>query len=65
LLGALFIPFVGGSHSFENWVIAAIPFAAFHACAYMYSSYRILPLLLFWLSVAFILAYQYYGPGWQ
>jgi hypothetical protein len=64
LLGAIFIPFVNNSNSFENWVIAAIPFAAFHACTYFYSSLRILPILLFWLTIAFILGYQYYGPGW-
>ncbi len=64
LLGALFIPFINSSHSFENWIMAAIPLAAFHACTYLYSSLRIFPLLLFWITVAFILGYQYYGPGW-
>ena len=64
LLGAIFIPFVNTNNSFENWVMAAIPFAAFHACTYLYSTYRIFPVLLFWLSVAFILVYQYSGPGW-
>lgn len=60
LLGAIFIPFVNNSDTFENWVITAIPFAAFHACTYLYSTIRILPMLLFWLTVAFILGYQYY-----
>jgi hypothetical protein len=60
LLGAMFIPFVNSSDTFENWVITAIPFAAFHACTYLYSSIRIVPLLLFWLTVGFILGYQYY-----
>jgi hypothetical protein len=64
LLGAIFIPFVNNSDSFENWVMAAIPFAAFHACTYLYSSLRIIPLLLFWLTVAFVLGYQYYDLGW-
>jgi hypothetical protein len=64
LLGAIFIPFVNSSDTFENWVMAAIPFAAFHACTYLYSTLRIIPLLLFWLTVAFILGYQYYGQGW-
>src|SRR5688572_22278622 len=65
LLGAIFIPFVNNSETFENWVIAAIPFAAFHSCAYLYANLRIIPLLLFWLTVAFVLGYQYYGPGWR
>lgn len=64
LLGAIFVPFVNSSDTFENWVMAAIPFAAFHACSYLYSTFRIFPILLFWLTVAFILAYQYLGPGW-
>lgn len=64
LLGAIFVPFVNNSDTFENWVMAAIPFAAFHACTYLYAPARILPLLLFWVTVAFILGYQYAGPGW-
>jgi hypothetical protein len=64
LLGAVFIPFVNSSDTLENWVMAAIPFAAFHACTYLYSTLRIFPLLLFWLTVAFILGYQYYELGW-
>lgn len=64
LVGAIFIPFFNNSESFENWVIVAIPLAAFHACTYLYANFRVLPNLVFWLSVAFILAYQYYGPGW-
>ncbi|HMU47033.1 MAG TPA: hypothetical protein PKC72_11735 [Chitinophagaceae bacterium] len=64
LLGAIFVPFFTNSESFENWVIVAIPLAAFHACTYLYANFRVLPNLAFWLSVAFILAYQYYGPGW-
>ena len=64
LFGAIFIPFVNNSDTFENWVMAAIPFAAFHACTYLYSTFRIIPLLIFWLTVAFILGYQYYEIGW-
>jgi hypothetical protein len=65
LLTALIIQFVNVSNGFENWLSAAIPLAAFHACTYLYSTLRIIPNLLFWLSVAFIVAYQYWGPGWQ
>jgi hypothetical protein len=64
LLGALLIPFVNYSNDFENWIMVAIPLASFHACTYLYSTLRIFPLLLFWISVAFIIGYQYYGPTW-
>jgi hypothetical protein len=65
LLVAIFIPFVNTSNTFENWVMAAVPFAAFHSCTYFYPPRKTFPLILFWISVAFVLAYQYYGPGWS
>lgn len=64
LLGAIFIPFVNNSNTLENWVMVAIPFAAFHACTYLYSTFKIIPVLIFWFTVAFIVGFQYYGPGW-
>ncbi|TMI90342.1 MAG: hypothetical protein E6H06_17525 [Bacteroidetes bacterium] len=65
LLVAIFVPFVNTSNTFENWVMATVPFAAFHSCAYFYPPRKLFPLLLFWVSVAFVLVYQYYGPGWE
>jgi hypothetical protein len=64
LLAALLLPFVNTSDTFENWIMAMIPMAAFHASAYHYPPMRLIPLLLFWVTVAFILTYQYYQPGW-
>jgi hypothetical protein len=64
LLVAIFVPFVNSSNTFENWIMAAVPFAAFHACTYFYPPRKIIPLVLFWISVAFVLLYQYAGPGW-
>jgi hypothetical protein len=64
LLVAIFVPFVNTSNTFENWVMAAVPFSTFHACTYFYPTRKIFPLILFWVSVAFILFYQYAGPGW-
>jgi len=64
LLVAFFVPFVNTSNTFENWVMAAVPFSAFHACTYFYPPRKLFPLILFWISVVFVLVYQYYGPGW-
>lgn len=64
LLISLFLPLVGENQSFEGWIIAAVPFAAFHACAYLYSSYKIVPVILFWVSLIFVLAWQYFGHSW-
>jgi hypothetical protein len=64
LFTALLLPFVNTSDTFENWVMAMVPLAAFHASAYLYPTWRVFPLVFFWISVAFVIAYQYYGPGW-
>jgi Family of unknown function (DUF6427) len=66
LLVALLMPFVNTGETFENWIMGAVPLAAFHSCAYLYTRWKIFPHILFWLTVAFILAYQYsdIGPGW-
>lgn len=64
LLVAVATPFVNSTNNYENWVIAAVPFAAFHACTYFYPSRKLFPLILFWVTVGFVLTYQYYKPGW-
>ncbi len=64
LLAALLLPFVNSTGTFENWVMAMIPLAGFHACTYFYSTWRPFPVLLFWLTLGFVFAYQYGGPGW-
>ncbi len=65
LLFALFIPFLNNqSTGFENWILIVVPFAAFHACTYLYPPQRWLPAVIYWVSILFILAYQYMGPGW-
>lgn len=64
LFAALLLPFVNTSDTFENWIMAMVPMAAFHGYSYFYSGWKVLPLLVFWLTVAFIFGYQYYGPGW-
>ena len=65
LLLSLFVPFVNNSVSLHNWVLTAAPFAAFHSCAYLYPQKRIIPALLFFLTVAFILFQQYGTPVWR
>jgi len=65
LLFALFIPFLNNTaEGFENWILIIVPFAAFHACTYLYPPQRWIPAVIFWLSIIFILIYQYGGPGW-
>jgi hypothetical protein len=64
LLAAVLVPFLQTSENFESWILVAVPFAAFHACAYMFTVWRLIPLLFFWVTAAFILYYQYFEKGW-
>jgi hypothetical protein len=64
LITAVLIQFLTTGTGLQNWILVALPMAAFHGCMYVYSSLRIIPNLMFWLFVVFILAYQYSGPGW-
>lgn len=65
LLLSLVIPFINTFTSLHNWVLAAAPFAAFHACAYLYPQKRFVPALLFFITVAFILFQQYGTSVWR
>ena len=60
LLLAFFVPFINSDRSFETWVLVAVPFAAFHACAYFYPIKRWFPLIIFFVTIGYIL-YQQYG----
>lgn len=65
LLLAFLIPFINSSLSFHTWLLAAAPFACFHACAYLYTPRKWLPSLLFTCTLALILLQQYIGKGWH
>lgn len=64
LLTAMLVPFINSGNTFENWIMAMLPLAAFHGCAYLYSTWRPFPYVVFWITVAFIVAHQYYSPEW-
>ncbi len=56
LLTALLIPFINASPSFSFWILCAPPFAAFHANTYIHPQKKLLPALVHWVTVIFILA---------
>jgi hypothetical protein len=64
LLTALLLLFINTGGTVENWIMGMVPLAAFHGYAYLYAAWRPFALLLFWLTVAFIIYLQYSGPGW-
>jgi hypothetical protein len=59
LLVGVIIILINHASFYENWIVTAVPFAAFHAAAYYYSTDKILPAVMHWLSVAFILWMNY------
>jgi hypothetical protein len=65
ILFAMLIPFLNsGNTGFQNSMFLTVPFAAFHACSYIYTKKRWLPFLIFWITISFVLIYQFKGPGW-
>jgi Family of unknown function (DUF6427) len=60
LMVAVVIILINRVNSYENWVIMAVPFAAFHAAAYYYPTKTLWPNVLHWLIVAYILAMNYF-----
>lgn len=65
LLLAFFIPFINSDQSFHTWVLITVPFACFHACTYFYPENRWLPLVLFFITIGYILYQQYGALAWQ
>jgi hypothetical protein len=57
---AVLVILINRVNSYENWVIMAVPFAAFHAAAYYYPTKTLGPNILHWMIVAYILAMNYF-----
>lgn len=61
LIVAVVIILINRVNSYENWIIMAVPFAAFHAAAYYYPTKTIGPNILHWLIVFYILFMNYFS----
>ena len=59
-LVAVFIPFINATHTFQYWILCAVPLSAFVGSAFLYPEKKWFPLLLHWLMVAFVLAFSYF-----
>ncbi len=59
LITAILVIIINKAGSYENWIVAAMPFAVFHAAAYFYSGKKFLVEVLHWASfcVAIIMNY--------
>lgn len=57
---AVFVPFVNATHSFEYWILCAVPVSAFVAATFLYPAKKWFPTLLHWLMVAFVIVINYF-----
>jgi Family of unknown function (DUF6427) len=60
LIVAVLVILINRVNSYENWIIMAVPFAAFHAAAYYFPPKTLGPNILHWLIVAYIVAMNYF-----
>jgi hypothetical protein len=60
LMVAVVIILINRANSYENWIVTAVPFAAFHAAAYYYPARKTGPLILHWIMVAYIILVNYF-----
>ena len=60
LLVAVFVPFVNATHTFEYWILCAVPLSAFIAATFLYPAKPWITSLLHWLMVAFVIVISYF-----
>jgi Family of unknown function (DUF6427) len=60
LLVAVFVPFINATHTFEYWILTAVPLAALMGAAFLYPNKKWVPQLLHWTMVALVIAVSYF-----
>jgi hypothetical protein len=60
LVVAVFVPFINATHTFEYWILCAVPLSAVLGAAFLYPTKKIVPLVLHWVMVAFVIAISYF-----
>ncbi len=60
IIVAVFIPFINATHTFEYWILCAVPLSALLGAAFLYPAKKIVPLVLHWVMVAFVIAISYF-----
>ena len=56
---ALFVPFINATHTFEYWILTAIPLSAYAGCAFLYPAKRWLPAVLHLLMLVVVIVISY------
>ena len=61
LMVALFVPFVNATHTFDYWILCAVPLSAFLGAAFLYPVKNTFPVVLHWLMLAFVIVISYFA----
>ncbi len=59
LVVAIFVPFINATHTFEYWILTAVPLAAYIGCAFLYPIKRWLPFVLNILMIVVAIVTSY------
>ncbi len=60
LLVAIFIPFINATYTFNYWILCAVPLSTLMGAAFFYPTKKIVPLIVHWVMVAFVIAINYF-----
>lgn len=58
---ALCIPFINATHTFQYWILCAVPLSAFVGAGFFYPTKKVFPLVIHWLMVAFVILFSYFN----
>ena len=59
LVVAVFVPFINATHTFEYWILVAVPLSAFTGSAFFYTQKKWITTALHWLMVGFVIVISY------
>jgi len=59
LIAAVLVILINKADTYENWIVTAVPFSAFHAAAYYYPTNKIFPLSLHWICFILTICINY------
>lgn len=60
LIVAFFVPFVNATHTFEYWILCAVPLSALVAATFLYPAKTLLPTALHWLLAGLVIVMGYF-----
>lgn len=59
LMVAICVPFINETHTFDYWILCAVPLSAFLGAAFLYPAKNWFPTILHWLLVTFVVVISY------